>query len=428
MKSDKQIQSVKEVKEVLEIFNKEHVDYVLMRNYEFLFGQKPGKDIDIVIFKKDCIKVEKILLKLKYYKQKICPFSNHTGFYKFIFEEEKLIKFHFHTDGISGRHAIYLNANDLFKTKKLVKGIPVISSENTLILLAIHSNLGKNARKSYVTKVNEILDKDFDKGHVRQKLNSLIGKNLTQEFLKFLYSRKFDDLAVLKRTIKKKLFFKNTLQVFKIRFFCVLWKLKHLIKGAPVISFIGMDGAGKTTLTMKIKKVFKKNNMKVSLIYTGRGKNNLLPIQKFGRPYKKIEKKLKIPKTLIKFMYVLFSPVFFFDLLLRFFLVIYPAKLRNDIVLTDRFSSDVLLMKHVPDILRQFYYIFLPKPTILFYIYNNIETLHKRKPDHPFEDLKRQEILFEKINKKIEPVKIKNEKLEFSKNKILKKIFKQIRI
>ena len=80
-------------------------------------------------------------------------------------------------------------------------------------------------------------------------------------------------------------------------------------------------------------------------------------------------------------------------------------------------------MNKVPSWLKSFLYLFFPKPDETFYLYNTITILHKRKSDHPVEDLKRQEKIFAKLVKKVNATKVKNDKL----NKTVGKIFDNIK-
>lgn len=413
---------------ILKELNKQSFDYALIRNYDFLFEGTPGKDIDIIIKEESVYNVKNFFISKNFVEQKICPFSKHFGFYKVFPEENKVLKFHFHVGGISGSYSEYLS-QDILLRKKMIKGIPVISDEDLLISMIFHSKLGSKGEEKYRKKVEEILCKDFDKKYVKKKLNNiLLNEELTQKVLSLLYTHKFEELDKIKKNITRAFISKKLLPVLKIKFFCTVWKVKQLLKKPRVISFTGMDGAGKTTLTKEIKTFFENNKIPVKIVYTGRGKNNLLPIQKIGKPYKRFEKKIKLNKTITRIIYSFSSFFFFLDSLLRYFFIIFPSKFKNEIIITDRYGSDILLMENVPKVLKIFYYKLLPKPMLTFYIFNSIKVLHKRKPNHPYSDLERQEKLFNWVNAKVNPLFIKNNVLKDSKNLIIKKIFENIRL
>jgi thymidylate kinase len=197
-----------------------------------------------------------------------------------------------------------------------------------------------------------------------------------------------------------------------------------------------MDGSGKTTTTNNLKKELSKSLINTKFIYTGRGRNNIIPISFFARFIKppkdkkfnlnqdQQEEKVNLIRTMTSF-------VFAIDLLLRYLFIILPARKRYNLVITDRYSTDLLLMKGVPKRLKRFIYFFIPKPTKLIYLYQDIEILNKRKPEHPKQDLVRQEKLFSKIlNKKImktKIVKIKNINLNKTINLCLENIFNELK-
>ena len=54
-------------------------------------------------------------------------------------------------------------------------------------------------------------------------------------------------------------------------------------------------------------------------------------------------------------------------------------------------------MNKVPMKFKKFLYFFMPKSEKIFYLYNDLSELHRRKPEHSVEDLKRQKRLFEEI-------------------------------
>lgn len=198
-----------------------------------------------------------------------------------------------------------------------------------------------------------------------------------------------------------------------------------------LISFIGMDGSGKSTLSKITKETLVRKGHKAVLIYTGRGRNNLLPIQFFGNLYRKAggresnlpeEKRGQSNFEKISIIHTLAAPVFAFDLILRYFFVINPASRKNDFVITDRYSTDILLMNKVPFGFKKFLYFFIPKPDKVIYVYNKISVLHKRKSDHPIKDLERQEKLYSKILKGTNAVKIKNDSIQKSMKQIMEEL------
>ena len=167
----------------------------------------------------------------------------------------------------------------------------------------------------------------------------------------------------------------------------------------PMISLIGPDGSGKTTIANELSKRIQNSEV----IYMGRAKSNV----------NKISSKIKERKP---WMYFIASFLYFVDLLIKYWFYVFPLRFKK-VVITDRYISDMYLMKHVPKFLKKVYLFFTPKPTFTFYLWNDVEVLHQRK-GHDKEDLKRQmELLGE-----LDSIKIKNDDIDDTVEKILKMV------
>ena len=366
--------------------------------------------------------------KNNYTKQLISPFSQHLGFAKYLHENYKLIKFHFHVEGISGRHIQYLQAKDLLKRRKQINGFYVISDEDYLISLIYHY------KDAYKNKMFSLLNNKIDCEYVKTQISTNLPSKTTNKIATHLKNKDIDSLKSMRSNIKKQILFRpvNLITASVIVFLGGLWKISRFYKKAPLIAFMGMDGAGKSTLTAESIQVLNENRISSELVYTGRGRRNIIPIQKVGKWYKNKEKnegkkssnqKISLKK---KITYTLSSPIFTLDLILRYFIKILPKRKSKDIVITDRYATDILLMKNVPMWLKKILYFTIPKPTKIIYLYNDIDVLHIRKPNHPYDDLVRQESLFKEINKDLNPIQIKNEDIEKSKKQVCEIIFNEL--
>jgi thymidylate kinase len=388
---------------ILRKFSDLNVNYVIMRNWEFLTKEvNLGKDIDIVVDSDSVGKVAKILLKEGYVREKISPYSHHFGYAKYFPRELKLVKFHFHVGGISGRHVTYLSAEQLLKRRERVGKYYVVSPEDLYISLVLHSP----GSKRYTKVANKLMK--LDEIYLKSNLINILGKSLGIK----VFEREFSTLTTLKKKIRSKVFWGDPLGALYVTGMSALWYIPRFVRGAPVISFIGMDGSGKTTATSKMVNLLKAHRIKGELVYVGRGRGNILPIQFFGRKYKRREKlidsNMKINdnvKFSRKVVYSLAAPVFYLDFLLRYFKV-FVSRRTKKLVITDRFATDFLIMKNVPLWLRKLLYILSPKPTAVIYLYNSPEILYRRKPGHPAGDLERQEKLYSGVLKQVKKVHI----------------------
>jgi len=386
---------------ILRKFGDSNVNYVIMRNWEFLTKEVSlGKDIDIVVDSSSVGKVAKILLKEGYTRERISPYSHHFGYAKYFPRELKLVKFHFHVGGMSGRHVTYLSAKQLLKRRKKIGKYYVVSPEDLYISLVLHSP----GSKRYTKVVNKL--KNLDAVYLKSNLVNLFGTSFGTK----IFESKFSKLNTLKKQIRSKVFWSDPIGALYVLGRSALWYIPKLLRGSPVISFIGMDGSGKTTATSKMIDLLKAHRIKSELVYVGRGRGNILPIQFFGRKYKRREKqidseykKCKNVKFSRKLVYSLAAPVFYLDFLLRYFKV-FVSRRTKKLVITDRFATDFLIMKNVPLWLRKLLYLLSPKPDVVIYLYNSPKVLYKRKPDHPTGDLERQDKLYISVLSKVKKV------------------------
>jgi hypothetical protein len=77
-------------------------------------------------------------------------------------------------------------------------------------------------------------------------------------------------------------------------------------------------------------------------------------------------------------------------------LVIYPKRVVNHYVISDRSYLDVMVSPNVNKHVARMCFDLLPKPTF-FFLYNKLEVLSARRPDHPSHDIKRQLREFKKF-------------------------------
>lgn len=413
-------------KEAILLLNKlstQNVDYALIRNFDCLINNKPynEKDIDVVVRKKGKKKICPIMKHTGYKKLLICPSAGHEGYAKYI--NGHFLSFHFHIGGVSGSHIPYLDAESILARKQEKKGLFIVSTEDKLLALLMHALIDSNTiKKRYINELTVLTNRKLDWQYINETLNKRLSQEITQKILYYLRQRNYARLEKISRQVKINFKF-NTYSKYMHYTYSILmrnlWGIWRRTRNAPLICFIGMDGAGKSTATRLLKERLDRSLITNALIYTGRGRNNILPIQFFGkirafpRKTNNLSNSPKEKKRLFqKIIYTLSSLVFALDLLLRYWLVIWPKRKTKQIVFTDRYSTDILLMKNVPMLIKQLLHLFFPKPTRIIYLYNTIGVLHKRKPEHPIDDLYRQQRIFAELNKQIQPVMIKTKNID----------------
>ena len=423
----------KTFRKVLTEFNKQKIKYIVLRNYEFVLDSKQPLEphFDMVIQKEDMKKSSNILQKLDAIKYNPQFSLAHQGQGLFLAKEKLKIGFDIQNDGIYWNDMVYLTAAQIMPRRKKQGFIFTLSDEDAFIMYLCHSILGKRMfKEKYKYILFSLTKKNLDKPYIEKNLKRIFNKKIAKRLMKLVYKNDFK--AIQKKTyslvsyyILKKpknwiIFTKLSFRWFFSRKYCPLKKIpliKYLVPGTPMISIIGPDGSGKSTMSEMLVKILKKSERDVELVYGGRGKSNIIPIKRIGNIYKKVEKKKMKKKSFIKtIIYTIAAPIYTLDLLIRYFFKIMPKRRSEKIVVTDRYASDILLMANVPLWIKKILLSLFPKPTLTFYVYNTPEELYKRK-GHSIEDLKRQLSLFPTLQKKFKaiPIKTQNKKKDFEK-------------
>lgn len=196
-----------------------------------------------------------------------------------------------------------------------------------------------------------------------------------------------------------------------------------MVKLGPLISVIGCEGAGKSTTVENVHSKLTEKGIPASTLFFGRGMNNIIPINKWGKGYKKKQQAKPRPiTTKKKLLNSVFSSVYAVDLLLRYAFHILPKRLKGEAVITDRYVSDLYNMRNVPLAVRKTLLALFPRPSMTFYLYNSIETMHQRK-QRDWEDLQWQIRNFESVlNKRFKAIPIKTDDREYVTGRVVHEV------
>jgi len=179
-----------------------------------------------------------------------------------------------------------------------------------------------------------------------------------------------------------------------------------------VISFMGVDGSGKTTLSKKLKKFFKQSqylHLKPYILF--QDKRNVIK-----NPHKK--KKSFFITSIIRLLSWLISyKIFFF------------INKKKKLYIFDRYVHDILIdplrYKHnLPKNLTRFILNFFPRPDLWIFVNPPIKIIKSRKRELSDTELKRQIKEYSIFFKNIKNVLILNTKTQT--NSLIKKIKKKL--
>jgi len=392
------------LRNILEVFSTEKVLYAVLRNDEFVVDTAvPIESLDMVIAQEDIARASFIFEEYGFQRRKPQFSLKHLSYFKLV--GTQLVSFDIQRGGVYWNDMCYLGEDIL--TRRVKKDFYyVLSAEDYYVMLVAHSILGK---RYFKPKYQQILASlKVDTAEVEGELGKIFTPYKAKQILNLIQEKRFTVIPIYCLVLWF-LFKKNHL----FTFLALSWrwmKWKKPLQPWPLISVLGPDGAGKSTLVRNLDLYLQARGRKTAIIYTGRGRGHFLPIGFVGRTYKVREKRKDAVQKVIswrrKAWYTLSFFVFSLDLWLRTWTSIFPQRMRRRIVITDRYCSDIILMKYVPLWLKKSMLYFFPLPTLSFYLHNTPEVLHQRREEESVEELRRQLVIFPLLEKRFKPIHI----------------------
>ncbi|MDO8510930.1 MAG: nucleotidyltransferase family protein [Nanoarchaeota archaeon] len=391
-------------KAIFSEFEQQGIRYCALRNFEFLYDVNHAwEGLDIVIGKDDYEKARAILQQQGFIQRKPQFSLQHKAFFKLV--NGIKVSFDVQVGGVHWNDMRYMDESII--ADRMRKDFFYVPSDNdTFLMLLVHSILGK---RRFKPKYQEILSSLLEQGKIDeqktvQDLSRVFTKQESEELLKLVKAKQFDKIPIyylLFIFVGKRFNHLATLSALTLRW--VKWK--RPLMPAPLISIVGPDGAGKSTLVNSLHGYLLENRRKPVIVYMGRGRSHLLPFMGLARKYKSAEKKRDAQVTdhsshsfKRKMLYSISSVLFVADSWLRYWLVVFPLRMCKRLVITDRYCTDIILMKNVPLWWRKLLYSLFPRPTISVLLYNTPEVLHQRRPEETIAELQRQMDIFNKLN------------------------------
>ena len=366
------------LKEVFEEWNELGLKYAVLRNYAWLLDESlsPDKDIDVSVSEDDYDSVVEVLKKHGFVLGKQNFSLKHKSWYK-VFGTKK-IGFDFQIMGVFWNDSSYLG-REIFDRRIKKEHIYILNKEDYVTMLICHSILGKRLfRQKYV---DEIKRTEFDEYEVYVELCRVFG-SFERSLLRELKLGVSVNVPIKKLVFK---FIKKHPFTFSRTFFrCVFMSRPN----KPVIAFIGPDGSGKTSSINRLFTTLIDEGRRVHIKNMHLAEESVLPIRKVAvKTYQGLKNKEVSFKTKTIYFFGFF--IYWLDSVLKYYLNVRPSSARS-IVITDRWASDVYLMKHVPMFIRKIGLRLCPKPDLLVYLYNTPDVLMSRRKEHTLEDFRRQ--------------------------------------
>ena len=365
------------IKKLISFLNKKKIKFIFLTdNKKFIYEE--NKDIDIIIkFKNFSNLKKKLYLFAEINNFYIANIIQHEfNAFTFIFTKKNDLDFN-----------ISLDISKNYYVEKTIK-IFDINLKDTVDVNILNKNVKFPSKESffYYYFYKKIFKNDININSykfLKKKFKNVNLKKLELYFSKidiFLMKRifQFNDFINLKN-YRNIFFIKSCLNFNPIN---IIFELSRLFKRLKTktglhISFIGIDGSGKSTL---INQFFKKKNTFFKNIYSFHLykplSNNSLINKK--EPYLKKNYGIFLSFFKILFLYSHFLYSFYFHIL--------PKKIRSSLILNDRYFDDIWIDSQRFRISKyfgfiNFLYFFQPRPDITFIILADKKNILQRSKE-----------------------------------------------
>jgi thymidylate kinase len=365
-----------EIIRVLDILSQRKIPFIVLRGYEFLWSKthKLYNDIDLLIPKSAISKTNEIFRELNYFS---INSPGHIGYGKI--KGDYKIAFDFQIEYIRQRNMPYLRYNYAAEDVSIVDGIPILTGEKLAFHLIVHSLLGRGYfLTEYKNKIYEIYESQ-DPNQLKSLLVKIFGHEITKRILQKIEEKKIDDLENKRLQYFIYTISNNLPLIFKFASY-LRFRLFNKLKTGRVISFIGLDGSGKTTVANMLVKKLKNNGFKAEYKYMGRKKAHFFPMHKVSTivGVSKIHKKKRPSKLYL----ITRELIYFLDLSMRYYLTIFPRIISGTSIVCDRYAYDFFLDKYFSPFSSFLYRFLYPRPNILIFLDVSEEEIIKRKNEY----------------------------------------------
>jgi len=311
--------------------------------------------------------------------------------YYLFFEEGSYLQIDLLTKFIR-KNIIYLSTEEVFQTSRTINGIRTYSLEKLfdhVLLFNFLNNQGVPPKYKTLFEGLSSATQSNILNHLSTKYNILF-----QDISDFIFNK------TVKTTLKKHIsgYKENRLKnriLHGFKFVNFLWRSLK-VKQGKIITFSGVDGAGKSTILEATLNLLESKFRKQVVVL--RHRPSLLPILsawKYGKQEAEQRSVGRLPRqgnnsstlsSTIRFFY------YYIDYLIGQFYVWSKYLVRGKIVLYDRYYYDFIIDGKrsnitLPSSFPKYLFHFLQKPTLNFFLYADAPTILKRKKELSSKDI-----------------------------------------
>ena len=402
---------------------------------------KKRGDIDIIVSKKDISGFERILKNHGFRRKGYWPPQSRS--YK-AFQNNEILSLGAHVGGYIGGFGGGLGrlGKKLNPATSLPAEISILSIEERLFIL-LYKYGSRKQKQKYEEEYQQLITAGKIDYQRLASLCSFAFKNYS-EIAKAVEEKKTASELSLQFSNAQKIALRFRGKPNKI-----LKRLYKIIKPSPYIAIVGCNGSGKSTTVKNVVEKLRQENIETAHIYSGRIQFQMLPINFFLKLLKpdkiegkKVEQKSNsgakvVMKEPSKEQYarevrIFNSPflnsiapfVYYVEYLLRYVIQVYPKRIFNDIVITDRGYIDLFTSPNMNKKVCRFFFKILPQPKHML-LWNDPKVLAQRRPEFRMEDLQKQLEAYDQFAS-LYLLKIKTDQSNTVLNTIAQKIEKMV--
>lgn len=369
-------------------------DELIDAGVNFYFQDKrwmdEADDIDVNVAEESLDIFDSIMKKYNFvFRNSIHP--NYLFYTKF--SKGEFLKIHVQIGNYEGLPTDVLDPHDISKS-----GSYYLPKEEQIFFFVYRIALGESLEK-YQRYLEDFVFEKVDKGHLLFLLDKVFRN--PEDILSNVLNKDFSNLSF------EFTFFHNLSRAKMFMLNQGIRTIRHFLnigsKGVH-IAVIGADGSGKTTAIQDSSEMLDKNDISWDYISGRRFTFQVLPLnwifdvaeEKYSEKIKEDSKHARrYPSPFVK----LITPfIYYLEYFLRALLKTRPIKKEYEVVLSDRSFIDVIASPNTFTLIAKILYKLLPKPDVTIYLYNDLDTLDNRRPQHPRYDLMRQMKVYNSLN------------------------------